>query len=514
MDPSPTLLRLVRAAVNIYARPDRLPGAVRDRAVVQHLSAAGLVRSVAAHHDVRPATSSDGTVVRIGAEAASAADAVAWHAGLAGWLELDDHLLRGRSCAATAAAAWAGTTRDHTWDQVLAATVAGNELAGRLGLATLLGAPEWGCAPATAAATALVTGLLAGRTADEIAGSVAWALSDDVQAVSDRPARDPSTSADASAARRGVRSLDQRGDLRILDGTDSILARWSWRPLPGALAGMGTVWLTDTITHRSLACAPAGQTAVEAVAEILARHVKAADKRLRVDQVERIELRVPAAAAGLGVEGALEPASVPWSMPNLLGVLVAQHSLGPADLTPEVLQRRQAEVAAVASKVDVVVDRGLGARALHAQLEVLGPLFGGLGWKDARTVLQRTLAGERKAGRPSRDRLQIWARLVRSLWQQRGVVADLTGVAIDGWQLHLPVEVNLYTTRGGRWPERRSLPTGGPGAPWQPTVDTVVRRFTEVSGCADTPQAMRTADPQGSGFEQVCALTGASADPA
>jgi hypothetical protein len=213
------------------------------------------------------------------------------------------------------------------------------------------------------------------------------------------------------------------------------------------------------------------------VAEILKRHVKAAEKRLRFDQVERIVIRVPTAAAGLGVRGALEPASIPWSLPNLIGVLVVQHSLGAADLTPDVLARRTEAITHVADRVEWVVDRALSARALDAQLAVLGPLVGDVGWRDARTVLSRTLTGERKPGRPDRRRLKTWAGLVQRLWSQRGRVGDLTSVDIASWQLHIPVEVEVYTTRGGRWPERRVLPEGGPGASWAAQVQAIVERF-------------------------------------
>lgn len=510
MGSTTSLGQLVRAAADIYAHPERVPPATRSKAALQHLSAAGVVRSVlAAHADVVPDLPAGPVQTAAGVQT-RAEDAVALHAGLAGWLELDDHLLRGRSCAATAAAAWAGATADHTWDQVLAATVAGNELSGRLGLATLLGGSEWGHPPGTAAATALVTGLLAGRDVDALTRSVAHAMSGPVQAVSDRPTTRPLESSDARSARRGVASLDADGDVGLLAGDQSLLHQWSWRPLPGALAGMGQVWLTDTLTVRTRAMAPAGQTAVEAVAEILARHVKAADKRLRVDQVERIVVRVPAAAAGLGVPGALEPASVPWSVPNLLGVLVARHALGAADLAPEVLAARAADITHVAERVEWVVDRRLSAQAVVAQLRVLGPLMGDVGWKDARTVLLRLLAGRRRGGPPSREQLAVWSELVRSLWAHRGHSTDLSGISVDGWQLHLPVQVELYTTRGGRWPERRSLPEGAPGADWAATVDGVLARFDAAAGAtaAGAGRALWEADGSVPALPQVSALMG------
>jgi hypothetical protein len=326
--------------------------------------------------------------------------------------------------------------------------------------------------------------------------------------VSDRPTARPFESSDSKAARHGVLSVGQRGDLGVLDGDGSVLHKWTWHPISGALEGIGTVWLTDTLTTRSRAVAPAGQTAVEAVAEILARHIKAADKRLRVDQLERVEVRVPAAAAGLGIVGALEPASIPWSVPNLIGVLVAQHALTAAELTPAMLDRHRDGISHVAERVDWVVDRGLSARALTAQVRVLGALTGGMRWRDARKVLMRTLAGKRRSGRPSRAQLSMWIDLVRTLRRQRGGDAGLTGVDIEGWQLQLPVEVDLYTTRGGRWPERRSLPEGAAGADHARMVESVVSRFNGVPDSKFDPQTFLEADGKTAALPLIHGLMG------
>ena len=494
MGASSTLERLAQEAVAIFGRPESIPPAVRRRAAIQHLSAAGAARQVLAAHPEAASDLAQGDVPTLAGRSASLEDAVALHTGLAGWLELDDHLLRGRSCAATVAAAWAGTNVSHSVDQLLAATVLGNELAGRIGLAASLGAPEWGCPPATAASVALVLGLLKGRNAAQIAGAMAAALAGQSQSITDRTGTTAISTGEAIAAVAGVRAADAAGDVSVLN-RGGLLEQWSWRPLYGALEGLGGVWLTHTLTTRTHAVAPAGQTAVEAVAEILARHVKAADKRLRVDQVERIVVRVPAAAAGLGVRGALEPSSIPWSVPNALGILVARHSLGPADLTRDSLSKHADAIAHVAERVEWVVDRGMSARALAPQVRVLGPLVADFRWSDARKVLQRGLSGERRPGRPSRRQLAVWTELVQTIWRTRGPAPGLSAVATDAWQLHLPVEVELFTTRGGRWPERRSLPAGGPGADHASMLRGVLGRFEGIPGC--TLQTDRILGPSG-----------------
>jgi len=422
-------------------------------------------------------------VPRAGLNPSDAMGAVAWHTALAGWLELDDHLLRGRPCAAIAAAGWAsaGTA---SLEQLLAATVAGNEVAGRVGLATVLGADSWGCPPATAAGVAVTAGLLAGLDEPALCHAVGLALSAPSTSIARTPDV-PAVISHARAAEAGMRAVLQarsgeQTSLDLLDRADGFLSSLSWRPLLGALSGMGTAWLTDTISHRRFACAPAGVTAVDSVAEILARHVKAADKRLRVDQVERIEVYGPGVLASMAASGPLLPSALPWALPELLGLLVARHDLSAADLSPDVLRAQADGIRRVADRVEVFVQPSRTAEALTAQLDVLGPLLAELGWRDARRELRHLSGSADRFGGQGRggEGLRAVLRLVRSAAGLRALTAgQLQDVDVASWQLHLPVEVQLYTTRGGRWPERRLLPDGSPGADWTQTQQLVHRRF-------------------------------------
>jgi len=69
---------------------------------------------------------------------------------------------------------------------------------------------------------------------------------------------------------------------------------------------------------------------------------------------------------------------------------------------------------------------------------------------------------------------------------------DLAEARLDEWQFRFGTEVRLHTTRGGSWPERRSIPEGSPGWPWDRTVDRVqaergegARAMVEASGAED-----------------------------
>jgi hypothetical protein len=70
------------------------------------------------------------------------------------------------------------------------------------------------------------------------------------------------------------------------------------------------------------------------------------------------------------------------------------------------------------------------------------------------------------------------AKLLRAaVGLRRAAAVELPHIDVASWQLHLPVEIQLYTTRGGRWPERRSLPEGSPGSDWSHTRAFVLGRF-------------------------------------
>ena len=104
------------------------------------------------------------------------------------------------------------------------------------------------------------------------------------------------------------------------------------------------------------------------------------------------------------------------------------------------------------------------------------------------------------------------ARLLRAAIGLRKVAAvELTQVDVASWQLHLPVEIQLYTTRGGRWPERRSLPEGSPGSDWSHTRAFVLRRF-DGTPRQDAATALSEADDSAAAAPLLEALLDVSSD--
>jgi len=311
-------------------------------------------------------------------------------------------VLGGRVSLGALPALW--TARRGTVGELLAATVVANEVGARYGLAGML------CERALRA--------------------------------------DPSA---ADAAALAARARAEGGD-PVPTPVDE--AWWSSRgalPLPGAFGGAGRTWLSRTLVVPRVCAHPWDLVAVEAVEEILKRHLKAADKRLRADQVERIQVRLPWLGWGRAHAGG-------GTLARRIGVLVSFHALGPAELDDSA---RAEEVDWVESTVHVEHDWTASLRVVGGMASGLSPLFGGAGWSTWRAVRART---KQAGGWPGWDLDDLGALLRarpdRELAGLRGPAGDLGAVDLGHFRWCLPVEVKLYTTRGGWWPERRSAPEG------------------------------------------------------
>ena len=356
----------------------------------------------------------------------------------------DDRLLGGRVGAAAVPGSWAQATG--TVNDLIVATVVANELAGRAGLAGLLAhRPDQIEVRTLRVGAAVMRAKLSGGSAADLERAVKGAMG----GVGNVPMSAAATVSGALSLARSI--LDASDGMATESTADAAPALDPW-------SGSGTVWLTRTLLVPRFPGTPWANVALEALDTILVRHLKAGEKRLRADQVERIELRTAfsPAATEAGSRGLAAPALGAWSIAEAFGVVVAHHELGPEWIDAGAAPGKVEEVAAVASRVEIVHDWRLNVRKGRAAAEALGPLLGEVG---VLAVL--------KAAKPlfvSRPNLEGWGpmlgerpwAIVQGLLQKGGLPA----CTLEGAQLW-PTDVKLYTTRGGWWPERRNVPTGG-----------------------------------------------------
>ncbi len=490
---SSTIRELARRAGEIFEAP--LPGPVAERARLQHLSLAGAVQVMSSDPGfaaLAPGAGSRGAAALCLGGRAPRREAVRLHVAMAGALELDDVQLGGRVGAVAVPVAWA-FSRGQTLDALVRATVAANEVAGRLGLSLAMApAPGRGQLVVSSWAAVIVAGLLGGLNPPQLASALALA-SVGAGSLGSRELLGGDGAAAISQASAAVAGLDAvelaragaSGPLDLLDARGGLLDRLSPVPLRHAFTGWGRAWLSMSSSFPAHPLALPLQSALQGVEEVLARHVKAADKRLRADQVERIEVRLGAVGFGLhGLVGRWPAAgrlAMTSRLPEAIGLMLAEgaydaHLLRAADRPTA---QREA-IAQVASKVHLSHDMARTMRFVDHLVEVLGPLLAGLGAED----LRRAAQAREDFGIPALPGPQDVAGLVQLARLRPAALAerlryrsgDLGDARLDELQLLLGADVRVQTTRGGSWPEHREVPIGSPGWSWADTVARVERR--------------------------------------
>lgn len=490
---SSTIRELAGRAGAIF-RAD-LPAPVVERARLQHLNLAGAVSAVRQEEWLAalvPGRSARGSAAIALGGRAPRREAVRLHCAMGGLLELDDAQLGGRIGAVAVPVAWAHG-KGRRLDDLVRATVAANEVCGRLGLALAL-SPLAGRGQllVSAWASVLVAGLLSDLDEDRLAHALALA-SVGVGQLGPRELLGGEGAAAIAQAAAAVAGLDAvelarggaTGALDLLDARDGLLERLSPVPLRHAFSGWGRAWLTTTCTFPEHPIALPLQGALQGVEEILARHVKAAEKRLRADQVERVEIAVGAAAFQLDGLMGRWPAAGRYGLTarvsRAIGTLVVDGEYGPAGLLARARpEAQQLAIAEVAGRVHLRHDWARTGKMVSHLVDVLAPVLAGLSADEIR----RAASSRQVVGFPALPVADDATGILQMARLRPGALADrlryqsgdLGDAALDELQLLLGADVRVLTTRGGGWPEHREVPIGSPGWSWADTVQRVERR--------------------------------------
>ena len=281
----------------------------------------------------------------------------------------------------------------------------------------------------------------------------------------------------ASAVRWALAALSEPGTpkVEVLEGHGPLAT--AGRSLHvRAWDGLGQHWWGFTLAH---AVGPGNaefRPAIEGLDEILLRHQRAADKRLRADQIEAIEVTLSSDRWDRGGTGL-------WRLVEDLPLALAARVLDP-DLGPRLpgagwLEERSERLEALAARVVVRVDPALDQRRRWMEAETLRSVAD---VAPRRAVARLVVESARALGPLGCVRLlkaEEWRghqATVGRLWR------GSRGPDPLAWREWRPARVVLRTTRGGSWPEVRWLPAGSPGTPGAAVEMVVARR------CA-SPQA-------------------------
>ena len=467
-----------------------VPTTVRERVRLQMVHHAGLIGAAGDGPWVGMAKLAPkrGAASLKGGRSTSAVAAAGIHAAMSASSDRLDHLLGGSPGVGAVSAAFA-LAKGHSLGALVTAIAVGNEVGGRVGASLLVGTSHGGCAGWVPRVAAAVTaGRLLGLDATQMAHAIGMATVSGgpiPRAVLAGPGRTHAFGAAVSGGVSDARSAASgvTGQLDVLEAAGGLLEAASWIPLTHAFTGLGQAWLTHTLSFPRWPGPPAFHAALDAVREVLDRHIKAADKRLRADQVSGIRIGLSAPAVALdrwmvrrGIRG---PEGLGHSLRHAVGALVVDHELGQSTLSQHDWAARRERYGEIASLVEVEHDLELSLDLASSTIATVAPLFGGITEGEIRESLGRLSAPE--IGWPSvrlgdmkaliTHRPDKWMRSIRY------AARDLDAAQLEDWQLRLGASVAIATTRGGNWPDRRSTAVGGPSSPLSETIQRVIGDF-------------------------------------
>jgi 2-methylcitrate dehydratase PrpD len=280
-----------------------------------------------------------------------------------------------------------GETRGATWGDAVAAQVAANEVAGRLGLATFLGPQNGQMLPYLhCAGAAIAAGKLLGLDGPRLSHALAVALAQPPAALwpSFLGSFDVKVLVAAHATAMGVWAAELaaggfRGALDLLDHPRGFFHRFTFAPIRRALGGLGRAWLTDTLQVKPHAACWYYQALLDGILDAIGGPLPAGEVRAVRCRVTLLAEAVDASERARP-RGPLTANEVNFAIPTAVASAILVGRLHPDDLTAQKLAAREPEVRALASRITVEHDWALSGRllgALDAAID-LGGLVGDL----------------------------------------------------------------------------------------------------------------------------------------
>ncbi len=377
--------------------------------------------------------------------------------------DYDDIVWMGHTCHSAVFASLAVAEHEGAGAaRFLAAVVAANEVAGRLGASSFLGplnGQMWTFIHllGAAAATAQLLGLDAEHTTHALAIALAqpnFALQPGfLQPTSKLLAASTPTATGIQAAyfaRAGM-----TGAPGLLEDPRGFWARFAFLPLPSMLEGLGERWVLDTLTVKTHPGCHYFQTALTALGRLQARNGALRLERVRKVRIDATQLACEATrfAEDAGA-GALTPVTVCFDLGQAAAVFLAAGRLTPRELEPGWLAAHRPELSQWLERIEVRHDPALTARVLAGARGLpAGKLaLGALSLKQVRALRRRYAAEYRSTLLSWAD---LWAAARGALRRDRPRDALAAGVP-----LYFPARVTIGFEHGARDSERVDLPEG------------------------------------------------------
>jgi 2-methylcitrate dehydratase PrpD len=359
-----------------------LPEATVRAARLQVLNMVAATHGAARYDDVRAVAAAVGgfagpgraTVLATGARTGPA-DAALANASCAMAHDFDDIVWMGHTCHSAVFAPLAVAEHEAASSEAfLTAVVVANEVAGRLGATCFLGplnGQMWTFIhlAGAAAATAKLLGLDAARTTHALAIALAqpnFALQPGFMAPTSKllAAATPTATGIQAAyfARAGM-----TGAADILEDRRGFWHRFAFIPLPAMLGGLGTLWVTQTLTVKSYPGCHFFQTASTAIDAIQARAGSLAGRvrKVRVDTT-KLGMEVTRFASDYApTRGPITQVNVNFDLATTAAIHILAGRLTTVEMDPRLLAERTPAIRALVERTRVVHDPALTARVIE-----------------------------------------------------------------------------------------------------------------------------------------------------
>ncbi len=249
-------------------------------------------------------------------------------------------------------------------------------------------------------------------------------------------------------------------------------ASFTWAPLPQMLDGLGRAWVSDTLAYKRYPGCAYVDTTLDALFDVLAEFRAHAGRPIEARDVRRIHVEANLlsvemdniSSEHISASEPLSPININFSIPFNVALAVIAGVHDGRTLAQAFLDEHDADIRAVAGKVELSHDWGMTLEVVRAFEGVLGR-SGALATLGAGDLLEiaggyrRQLGGKKRTPvRPSAAVKAIARALPRRSKRSGGGDVDFTR-----FRMVFPARVTLETTDGKRFSARQDVPWGAPG---------------------------------------------------
>lgn len=204
---------------------------------------------------------------------------------------------------------------------------------------------------------------------------------------------------------------------------------------------LGVLWYSVMVRWTDMGLGnPVELVAMQSVVEILSRHIKAAGKRLRADQITNISIELPSFLQSSSMDNTAHKMLTHWISRYIQTHDWKECRVSAVDLDTKQLMQQTEQKIQIQYSTDATKEY---------LLHMIGQLQGVFAGVSAMEIAQM--------GRLSIHSVQqYWNNPLRKIVEQlRYASNQIAQSQMDKFQYTIPTKVIVYTNRGGKWPENR-----------------------------------------------------------